>query len=336
MRRLTRTDKLRIEIMARDHYPVQVIADTIGVHFTTIYRELKRGAYTHTNSDLTTETRYSADASDVRYQKLMAKREYNLKIGNDHKFARYIENSISKDGYSPAAALARIARDGLYFRTHVCLRTVYNWIDKGVFINITNKDLPMRGRRKRIYRKVYPLRAPRGESIEKRPAEIGERNTFGHWEMDSVVSSKSNRSLLVLTERLTRMELIRLLPDKTSGSVVRALDEMERTMPYFRRIFRSITCDNGTEFSDAKGMEQGGRTKLYYCHPYCSYERGSNETANKLIRRHVPKRSNFDNLTEEKVQAIEDWINDYPRKILGFATARELFQKEVRKLHLLC
>ena len=135
-----------------------------------------------------------------------------------------------------------------------------------------------------------------------------------------------------MTERLTRMELIRLLPDKTSGSVVRALDSLEATIPKFRSIFRTITCDNGTEFSDINGLEKGHRTKVFYCHPYCSYEKGSNETANKLIRRHLPKRSNFDTLTNDRVRQIEEWINTYPRKILGFRTARELYDEEVRKL----
>lgn len=332
MGRLSRTDKLRIEIMARDH-SVKEIAEAVGCHISTIYRELKRGAYTHTNSDLTVEQRYSADTSDLRYQKIIDMREYGLKIGNDHAFASYIEDCILKHGYSPAAALAMIKLKGKTFKTHICLRTLYNYIDQGVFLKLTNKNLPMRGRRKRKYRKVTVGRAPAGESIEKRPQEITDRTSFGHWEMDSVIGKKgSEKSLLVITERLTRKEVIRLLPDHTAESVVRALDGIENSTPLFRRIFQTITCDNGTEFSDRAGIEKDARTKTYYCHPYCSYERGSNENCNKLIRRHFPKGMDFDILTEEQVQAVEDWINTYPRKILGYKTANDLYLEQVKRL----
>ena len=142
---------------------------------------------------------------------------------------------------------------------------------------------------------VYP------KVIEKRPVEIAERNTFGHWEMDSVVGARgvSKKALLVLTERKTRKEIIFLLKDHTSAAVVKALDRLERKLgKKFREIFKSITVDNGSEFADWEGMERSRRskkkrTKIYYCHPYSSWERGSNENQNKLVRRHIPKGRKF-------------------------------------------
>ena len=138
---------------------------------------------------------------------------------------------------------------------------------------------------KQRYRKVVPARAPSGDSIEDRAEEVKTRKTVGHWEMDTVVSAKrSTKRLLVLTERKTRGEIIELMKDGTAASVVSALNRLERKMGTntFRKVFKTITTDNGSEFADWKGIEKsclrkGARTHVYKCHPYSAYERGSNE-----------------------------------------------------------
>jgi IS30 family transposase len=313
------------------------IARELGVAPSTICYEKKKGMYTHRNSDWTEEQRYSADLADMRTRMAESAKGPQLKIGNDRKLAEYIERKIAVDKYSPAAVLGEIQAKGLTFSVTIkSPNTIYSYIDKGVFLNLTNKDLPVRGNKKRSYNKVRLVkRPPRGDSIEKRPEEIRNRSSFGHWEMDTVVSARGSlKALLVLTERLTRREIIRLLPDKTTASVVRALDDIERGMGGgFRQLFRTITCDNGTEFSDAAGIERsvngGTRTKTYFCHPYSSYERGSNENANKLIRRWKPKGSVFEDLTDEQVQSLEDWTNRYPRKLHGWKTAEDAFQEHL-------
>lgn len=333
-RHLTRTDRIRIETLLRAGVGCSAIARELGIHRSTVYYEIKKGSYTHRNHDWTEETRYSADLADMRTRQAETGKGPQLKIGNDRKLAEHIEKKIREEKYSPAAVLGEIKAKGLKFSVTIhSPNTIYSYIDKGIFLNLTNKDLPVRGNKKRSYNKVRPAkRAPSGESIEKRPDEIRDRSSFGHWEMDTVVSARGSlKALLVLTERLTRREIIRLLPDKTTASVVKALDDIERGMGGgFRDLFRTITCDNGTEFSDAAGIERsvdgGTRTKTYFCHPYSSYERGSNENANKLIRRWQPKGSVFEDLTEEQVQSLEDWANRYPRKIHGWRCAEDMFQ----------
>lgn len=333
-RHLTRTDRLRIEALLRAGITGKEIAKQIGVAPSTICYERKKGLYTHRNSDWTEEQRYSADLAELRTRQAETGTGPQLKIANDQKLANYIERKIANDRYSPAAVLGEIKTKGLKFSVTIhSVNTIYSYIDKGVFLNLTNKDLPVRGGKKRHYNMVRPVkRPPRGESIENRPQEIRNRNTFGHWEMDTVVSARGSlKALLVLTERLTRREIIRLLPDKTTASVVKALDDIERGMGGgFRDLFRTITCDNGSEF-DAAGIERsvdgGIRTKTYFCHPYSSYERGSNENQNKLVRRWQPKGTVFEDLDEEQVQALEDWVNTYPRKIHKWKTAEDLFQK---------
>lgn len=334
---LTRTDRITIEACFRAGKKPREIADMIGVHINTIYYERKKGTYMHRNSDWTEEPRYSADLAELRTRQAETGKGPQLKIGNDRKLANYIEHKISVDRYSPAAVIGEIKAKGLKFSvTILSPNTIYSYIDKGVFRNLTNKDLPVRGNKKRKYNRVRPVkRAPRGESIEKRPDEIRDRVTFGHWEMDTVVSARGSlKALLVLTERLSRREIIRLLPDKTTSSVINALDDIERGLGgAFPDIFRTITCDNGTEFSDAAGIERsvdgGFRTKTYFCHPYSSYERGSNENANKLVRRWCPKKTVFEDITAEQVQALEDWANRYPRKIFGWRCAEDVFQEHL-------
>ena len=139
----------------------------------------------------------------------------------------------------------------------------------------------------------------------------------------------------MLTERKTRREIIVSMKDKTSESVVRALNGIERKLgALFPQIFLSITCDNGTEFSDAEGIEnkrrgKGKRTTVYYCHPYTPSERGTNENQNGLIRRLVPKGTDLGTLSPQEVKAAEAWLNSYPRKMFGYLCSEQLFREEL-------
>lgn len=331
---LTYTDRLRIELYIREGKKTKEIARLLGVHVSTINRERKRGQYEHLNSDYTTEQRYSPEIAQDRYKRNLQAKGAPLKIGSDHELAQFIEDKIGNEKYSPAAVIGEIKTLGLCFSTTLCEKTIYNYIDKGIFLTITNKNLPVKGTRKRKYQKVRQSRAPRGESIEKRPEVIESRTTFGQWEMDTVIGRKKDKeTLLVLTERLTRYEIIIGMPDRTAASVVRALDALEKEYgKKFMAIFQSITVDNGVEFSDCAGIERshtgaGTRTKVYYCHAYSSWERGSNENANKLIRRHIPKGADLRRVKRATIKQIETWINNYPREILGFQTSEMLFER---------
>ena len=337
---LTWTDRLKIEKGLKEGLKPLAIAARLHVHNTTIYREIKRGTYTHLNSDLTTEERYSPEIAAQRYRDNLAAKGGSLKIGNDRELAEFIERKIVEEGYSPAAVVGEIKKSGLSFRTEICEKTIYNYIDKGVFLRLTRKDLPERGKRKRKYDKVErkkAARAPKGESIEERPKEINERATFGHWEGDCVCGKKRTKeALFVLSERLTRQEIIIKMPDQTAASVVRALDKLERRYgKRFAKVFKSITFDNGSEFADCEGMERSvlkagqKRTRIYYCHPYSAYERGTNENINKMIRRFLPKGTDFRKITAAYIRRVENWINNYPREILGFQSAADLFGKHL-------
>jgi IS30 family transposase len=148
------------------------------------------------------------------------------------------------------------------FSVTVCVTTLYSYIDKGIFLKLSNKNLPVKKNKKRNYKKVQrqQKRAAAGESIDKRPKEIDTREEFGNWEMDSVLGKrgKSKNTLLVLTERKTRNEIIFKLPDHTDEAVVAALDRLERKWgaDMFKRVFKTITVDNGSEFADVEGLQR--------------------------------------------------------------------------------
>ena len=333
---LTWTDRLRIEAYLKAGFKPKAIAIELGVSDVTIYNELKRGRYMHLNSDWTETEMYSPDIAEARYRDNLKAKGADLKIGKDHKLAEHIEKKICDEHYSPDAVLGEIKAKGLQFDTSICKTTLYSYIDQGLFLRLTNKDLPYRGEKKNHPRKVRAAKAPRGNSIEQRPDEINTRDEFGHWEMDCVIGRKGTKGvLLVLTERKTRHEHIIPMRDKTAASVVRALDRLERRYgARFYALFKTITVDNGVEFSDCAGIERSCRRKnqkrtvLYYCHPYTSCERGSNENQNRMIRRFIPKGVDIGKLTAAFIHQVETWINNYPRKLFSYMSAGELFDKE--------
>lgn len=346
---LTWTQRLQIEAALKLKTPVKQIAELVGVHISTVYREIKRGRYIHRERKYDAygdfcgfrETeRYSPDVAQQNAERNAASKGAPLKIGKDFVFAEYVECKIVDEGMSPDAVLGYIRRNGLPFATSICRNTLYSYIEKGVFARLTLGDLKEKGaKKKRKKRALIAAKPPRGMSIERRPPEIRDRGTFGHWEMDCVCGPTRD-VLLVMTERQTRREIIMKMTDQCAASVVYCLNVLERKYgKLFRKVFKSITVDNGSEFSDYRGLERsifgrgrGKRTTIYYCHPYRSCERGSNERMNREIRRKIPKGTDIAKLSETDVRLIEDWLNNYPRRVLGYACAEELFRERLKEL----
>ncbi len=336
-KQLERDDRIKLEALFRAGLDKKEIAEQMGVHLSTIYREWARGKYEHLNSDYTREWRYSAEKAEAVHQLNMTAKGAPLKIGSNFAVAEFIERMIIEEHYSPAAICALLREDKYLSEYGVtfCRATIYKYIDDGnIFPNVTNKDLPERGERKREYKQVREKKPPRGRSIEERPKEIEERDEPGHWEMDTVVGKKGSKArLLVLSERATRREIIIRIKDGRAETVQKALDRLERIYgKAFYKIFKSITVDNGSEFGDGSGIEKScrrkaKRTTVYFCHPYTSCERGTNENINRMIRRRFPKGTDFDSVTASQVREVEDWINNYPREILGFKSASFMFSE---------
>lgn len=332
---ITERERYQIEILLKQKQRPSEIAKALGKHKRTIEREIARGTVRMLGYALAYVDRYCADAAERVYREKAVNKGACLKIGHDHELANHIEKKIIQEKYTPDAVIGEIRAKGLKFKTDICTKTLYNYIDKEVFANITNKDLPVKRAPQKIRHKRVRVAHNnlKGTSIEDRPEAANNREETGHWEMDSVVSGKGKgkATLLVLTERKTRKEIIRKMPDKTQKSVKKELDRLEREYgSRFTEVFKTVTVDNGTEFLNSTELESSIRkpgtlrTKIFYAHPYSAWERGTNENANKLIRRFIPKGTDIGKLKKRDIKRIENWMNNYPRKIHGYKSANDM------------
>lgn len=324
---LTFTERLIIEKMFNSGATYRDIALRLSRAVSGIYREVQNGLYEHLDGQAWLYVRrYSATKAQDRAEYQYSAHGRSVKLGHNYTYADTVR-SLIHSGYSPDAITGQLKRRGEWT---VSTSTLYRYIDRGYIPGVTNHDLLEKPYRKRKYNKVRAAkRPPVGLSIEERPKSVLDRNDFGHWEMDCVIGKSvgKGQAILVLTERLTRFECIYKLTNKTSLAVYRRLNNLLSHSP---SLFKSITCDNGSEFASACKLP----IPVYYCHPYCSSERGSNENANRIIRRFFPKGSNFNKITQNDCDYVSRRINDMPRKILNYCTAAECFNEQVSRLEL--
>ena len=296
----------------------------------TIERELKRGLTEQRDSQWRERYVYLADVGQRRHEERAANKGRGLKIGHDHKLANHIEDKIKNEKWSPDVIVGRIKAEGLEFQTSICTKTLYNYIDKGIFAGISNKDLWVKkDSKKRDYKKIrtVALNNKNGKSITERPKEANERTEQGHWEIDLVVGKQGTKPvILTLVERKTRKSLYVFVKNKTHKEVIAAIKRVRRRAGgNFNEVFKTITADNGSEFLDSDAIKKAAKCgEVYYAHPYSSWERGSNENGNRILRRFVPKGTDIGILTTKELERIEDWVNNYPRKIFGYKTANEI------------
>lgn len=329
---MTRDERLQLEALSRAKIPVTQIARQLGFSRQTIYNEIRRGAVTLIRKPFGIEidvVEYSADKAQQIHDYNQTAKGRPLKIGNDHQYAAFLEHKILKDKYSPAAALAAAREAG--FKTSVCRITLYSYIEKGVFLRLTNKHLWEKGKKKkRKYDTVKRIAHPKLPNISIRPEHINSRQEYGHWEMDLIVGKAETKPvLLTMTERLSREELIFKLPDRKAATVRGVFDRMERSIPDFKKKFKTITTDNGSEFLEydllTRSIRDGSkRFEVYYCHSYAAWEKGSVENHNRMIRRWFPKGTDFSRVSKKKIAEIQNWMNGYPRKILGWETPERM------------
>lgn len=339
-KQMTERDRYVMEYMLSEKKSIAEIAKRLGKSRMTIYRELERGTVELLDSELIPYKKYCADAGQRIHDERKHYKGAPLKVGSDIKYLEYLEHLIRDKGYSPQAALYYIKNHDLQFKTTLCKGTVYSYIEKGIFLNLTNHDLPVKRNVKQEYHQSRVAKKNiKGRSIEERAKDILSRDEFGHWEMDTVYSGKGQGKacLLVLSERMLRLERIIKIPDRSQASVVSALNRLERTMGFdkFVETFKTITCDNGVEFLDYDGIENScrrknkKRTTVYYCHPFCSGERGTNENINRMIRRCIPKGASIQAVSDKKIKQIEEWINEYPRSIFDGMSSKQKFDELV-------
>lgn len=308
------------------------IAKLLDRNEKTIRNEIKRGLVCIKTQHWEDKMVYSADIAQQQYNYYIRAKGPQLKIDNDYKLKEYVEEGINKLKKSPEVIAKEINEKE--FKVKICAKTIRNCIRKGFIFDIKPDHL--------IYKKIYKNKnkekrksstIPPEKSIEYRPIEANLRSEYGHWEGDLVIGKrKKSDCLLVFTERMTREEIIFKISGKKSENVVNIINKMEDELKEeFYRKFKTITFDNGGEFRDYENMEKSQykeekRLRVYYAHPYCSGERGSNENNNRLIRRFIPKGTDISEISESFIKEVENWINNYPRKIFKYLSANDMLK----------
>jgi IS30 family transposase len=314
---LTRDQRSELGILKSSGCDQQTIANLIGVHPSTISREIARcktnlpgGYHAATAARLATARR--ARANGLR-----------RKLVKDPLLRRYVVSKL-RLGWSPEQVCGRLKQQYDLTLSH---ETIYAWVYRSVpqlKLQLRHKGTHFRHKRGTNARWLAREQAKR-RWIDERPAVANERGRLGDWEGDTVVSKQDKARILTYTERVSGFEIARML---TSGT---ALAVSEATIPIFLGMKAnqrySLTLDNGVEFANYEYIEASTTMPIYFAHPYHSWERGTNENANGLLRQYFPKKTALAHVTQVQLDQVVKLLNTRPRKRLGYRTPREVFTK---------
>ncbi len=307
---LTQEQRYQIYAFLKVNLSMSDIAKEIGVHKSTICRELKRN----------------------KGKKGYRPKQANIKACNRRsQAARFIKltpeliariNELIQYDFSPEQVSGYLKRNDNIKISH---ETIYKHLlaDK-----VQGGTLYKHLRRfNKKYKKRYGAYDRRGQipdrvSIDHRPVIVDTKKRIGDWETDTIIGKNHKGVVLTIVERKSKITLMRKLPSKHSDLIADAMVEL--LLPYRNRV-HTITTDNGKEFSNHKNVAKRLGANIYFAHPYHSWERGLNENTNGLIRQYFSKKFNFDKITDTKVQFVMNRLNNRPRKLLDFATPNEVF-----------
>lgn len=305
---LTREQRYQIFALKKAGFKQYQIAETLDVHKSTISRELKRNCgkrgYRPKQAHMLAQQRCRD-----KPRKLISTETWDT-----------VETRLRLD-WSPEQISRWLWRCR---QSSVSHERIYQYVlaDKKAGGHL-HKHLRCRKQRK----KRYGSRERRGQlhdrrSIESRPAIVERRSRIGDWELDTIIGKGHKQAIVSLTERKARLALIAKVERKTAAQVSAAI--MQLLKPYADKV-HTLTSDNGKEFAMHKEIAETLKADFYFAHPYASWERGSNENMNGLIRQYFPKHRNLQTVTDEEIEAAMDRLNNRPRKCLGYKTPNEVF-----------
>jgi len=314
-RQLTSEDRYILGALKKQGFSIQAIAEHLGFHKSTIYRELQRnschhadGAYRPSKAERRTRARRSRSRRNRHYSEA------------DFKIVR----ELLEKRWSPEQIVGHIRRFGLMER-RLSHETIYQyiWRDKakgGSLWTYLRQSPKQRRKRYRSYDSRGRLANKR--HISERPKSVESRSHRGHWEIDTVMGHGSPDCIVTVLERKSGFVQIGKLEDRTTSSL------NKRTISLIDRepdAFKTITADNGTEFHQYQVIEQKTDVIFYFATPHHSWERGSNENVNGLIRQYLPKGKSMKHLTQNQCDEIAKSLNTRPRKRLNYKTPEECF-----------
>ena len=316
------------------------LAKRVNTCLSNLYKIINDGMVKLLATDYSTRIEFSSQAAFNTRKNYVPN---NYKIGKANEFINLVIERFKK--MKGLESIETIINDLKINHTSliknmetVNVKTFYNYVNKGL-LPIKPIDLPIAAKRKkRPEKKKY--KHIKGTSIDQRPSYINERTEFGHWEGDTVIGIKNKKdsALFTLVERKTRYLITIKVKDKGADSIYRAINKLEKEYgDRFSKIFKSITFDNGVEFSRFKDIEikKGSkvkRTTVYFAHPYSSWERGSNERHNKFLRVFVKKGTPINNYSKSFIDYANRMINIMHKKVLNYKSSLSLYNLELSKL----
>lgn len=308
---ITTFERSRIDVLHKQGHSAREIAQIINRHHGTISRELKRNSSSY----------YCAEEAHEKY--IFRRNNSNRKGKYSDELATTIQDAL-KNTWSPEQIAYTLTKG------KVCFKTIYRWLYQGL---VSKGELTvLRHKGKRHKPKETRGRFNIGTSISKRPKDVKKRKTFGHWELDTIVSSrgKSKGCFATFAERKTRMYLAIKIKDRTSESMEYAIRMLARMVP--KGTFKTATVNSGKEFACYPIIESNLGIPVYFADPYSSWQRGTNENANGLLREFFPKKTDLSKVDISELEEALLLINSRPRKCLEWKTSYDLFMEELSHL----
>lgn len=317
---LTKDQRCQIFALKSRGDSVKMIALQLGVHKSSLYRELNRNQ---------SKNGYDYNLADKKAQE----RKKNS-LGNNLKMtsemASIVEDKLRLQ-WSPEQISGWLKRHDYKIVSH---ETIY----KHIWKNKKNggslyKNLRHQGKK---YNKRGSKKAGRGcipgrIDISERPVIVEEKERLGDWEIDTIIGKEHKGAIVSMVDRHSKLTLLSAVSRKTSQEVGAAL---VYRLGEVRDYVLTITADNGKEFAGHQEVTDQLGATVYFARPYHSWERGLNEHTNGLVRQYLPKKERLDNVSEEKIQKIEELLNNRPRKVLDYQTPLEVFNRRRAEAHL--
>jgi IS30 family transposase len=308
---LTREQRYQIYILRKAGHLQNFIARELGVHPSTISRELERGrgrrGYRPKQAD-----ELAAARKQKRYRARISAATWTV-----------IESLLRQD-WSPEQVSGWLF---LEKRVGVSHERIYQYIyaDKARGGTLFHHLRCRKRRRKRYGSYDRRGQMPNCRSIEERPQIVDERKRLGDWEADTIIGQNHQQAILSLVERKSKLCLLKKVERNTAEAVEHAIEEL--LCPLAAKV-KTITSDNGREFANHQSIEKKLQATFYFAHPFAAWERGTNENTNGLVRQYFPKGSDFSKLTDSDIQWVTTRLNNRPRKRLNYRTPQRVFFKE--------
>jgi IS30 family transposase len=305
---LTQEQRYQIHVLMKADHTQAEIADLLGVHKSTISRELRRNAGLRGYRPQQAH-RLAIQRRTDKAQPRIAPEVWQWVI------------QLLQEEWSPEQISGWLQEEQL---ASISPEWVYQYIlaDKQSGGSLYQHLRCQRQRKKRYGTYSRRGQIPDQVSIEQRPAVVDARTRFGDWELDTVIGKNHQQALVTLVERKSRLTLMAKVVRKTAENVSNVIVELLKPI---KKWVHSLTADNGREFAQHIYIANCLKAKFYFAHPYSSWERGLNENTNGLIRQYFPKKHDFTSITQEQVEQAMDKLNNRPRKCLGFKTPNEVF-----------